>query len=53
MGKTEFDRSVTARSNGTLIFVFNRTLMGVGSLAEGRRQRAMGIADIGKAKPYR
>jgi hypothetical protein len=43
-GKKGFDRSVTARSNCTLAFVFNKGLWGVGVVAEGRRQRAARIA---------
>jgi hypothetical protein len=44
-----FDRSVTGRSNGGLIFIFNKGLMGGGSVAEGRKQRAAkwGFADLG------
>jgi hypothetical protein len=32
---------VTARSNWGLAFVFNKTLMGGGALAEGRRQKGV------------
>jgi hypothetical protein len=35
-----FDRSVIARSNGSLMFVCNKTSMPGGELAEGRRQKA-------------
>jgi hypothetical protein len=45
-GKTEkkgFDRSVTARSNCTLTFVFSKVAMPGGVVAEGRRQRAAEI----------
>jgi hypothetical protein len=38
--KKDLDRSVTARSKGTLAFVFNKALWGVGAWAEGRRQKA-------------
>jgi len=44
--KKGFYRSVTVQSNCTLAFVFNKDAMGGGSLAEGRRQRAVEIADI-------
>jgi len=37
--KKGFDRAVTARSNGTLAFVFNKTSMGGWGLAEGHKQR--------------
>jgi hypothetical protein len=43
--KKGFDRSVTARSNCTLAFVFNKTRMGGGSLAEGTQ--AEGCKKIG------
>jgi hypothetical protein len=38
MGKTGFDCLVTVLSNWGLIFVFNKTPMGGGSMAEGHRQ---------------
>jgi hypothetical protein len=38
--KSDFDRPVTARSNWGLMFVINKTPMGGGGLAEGRRQKA-------------
>src|SRR6478609_2694463 len=41
-----FDRPVTVRSNWGLAFVFNKSLWGVGSPAEGRRQKAAKIAGI-------
>ena len=43
--KRGVDRSVTARSNWGLAFVFNRSVMGGWGLAERRRQRG---AEIGK-----
>jgi hypothetical protein len=58
-GKKDFDRSVTVRSNWGSAFVFNKTSMGGGSMAEGRRQRAARIAVIAdiardrKGKAYR
>jgi len=48
----DFDRSVTVRSNWGLAFVFNKTSMGGGVVAEGHRQRAANeiakIAEIAK-----
>jgi len=43
----------TARLNWGSAFVFNKSAMGGGSLAEGRRQRGARSGDlvIGKAKP--
>jgi hypothetical protein len=40
-GKKDFDSLSTGLSNGTLAFVFNKGLWGVGYLAEERRQRAV------------
>jgi hypothetical protein len=54
-GKTQkrgFDSLLTVLSNGTLAFVFNKGVWGVGYLAEGHKQRAAKeiakIAGIGK-----
>jgi hypothetical protein len=51
--KKGFDSSVTARSNGTLAFIFNNGNMGGGRLAEGRRQRAAKIAGIARDRRHR
>jgi hypothetical protein len=67
MEKIGVDRLSTGLSNCGSVFVFNKTFRGVGSVAEGRRQRDVGarsglspkspssrvIAVIGEAKPYR
>src|SRR6201986_3956955 len=45
--KKGFDRSVTARSKCSLVFVCNKTSMGGVGLAEGHRQRATRIGTSG------
>ncbi|HEY2391385.1 MAG TPA: hypothetical protein VGK22_09440 [Candidatus Angelobacter sp.] len=42
----KLDRAVTARSNGDSPFIYNKTSTPGWGLAEGRRQKAMGIAKI-------
>jgi hypothetical protein len=49
----DFDRAVTARSNVTLTFACNKTPMGMGYLAEGHRQRVVGIAGIAAIARHR
>jgi hypothetical protein len=43
MEKKGIDSLLTGLSNCTLAFIFNKALWGVGSLAEGHRQRATRI----------
>jgi hypothetical protein len=48
-----FDRSVIDRSNGSWMFVFNKTSMPGGGLAEGRRQRVVKNREIGSSPTSR